>query len=255
MSAVFFGAENDDIPAPLPHWTQVIPEQYKPERVDLRQLGSWLSWSLGFFTEPVLQNPYLDVTLQHDVTAAHSAYQSGKAQSAGRGTFFAYIVWHLAKTLANHPSMNLRRIDDQWYLLHNPPIFVPVAIGGEERFRAMVLDDVYQQSYPDFVDNYLHQLQRVRQSTGKTGTSDVFRYAQLIGNLPYLRFSALTLHWRPDQMVGQSYFYFGQRYQQDDRLLIPLAAKLHHACTDPLMLNELLSDFAKRFSTPAAQPA
>jgi len=76
-----------------------------------------------------------------------------------------------------------------------------------------------------------------------------------MGNLPYLRFSALTLHWRPDQMVGQSYFYFGQRYPQEDRLMIPLAAKLHHACTDPLMLNELLSDFANRFSAKPSRSA
>ena len=118
----------------------------------------------------------------------------------------------------------------------------------------MVLDDVYQQSYPDFVDNYRRQLQQARQpEVEQANTSKVFRYAQFMGNLPYLRFSALTLHWRPDQMVGQSYFYFGQRYQQDDRLLIPLAAKLHHACTDPLVLNELLSDFAKRFSANSPQ--
>lgn len=230
----------------------MIPERYKPEPLSPEQQGSWLSWSLGFFTEPVLQNPYLDVTLQQDVTAAYSAYQAGKAQSAGRGTFFAYLVWHLAQTLATHPSMNLRWIDGQWYLLRNPPIFIPVAIGGEKRFRGMVLDDVYQQPYPDFLDNYLHQLQQARQAQDKADTSEIFRYAQFIGNLPYLRFSALTLHWRPDQMVGQSYFYFGQRYREDNRLLIPLAAKLHHACTDPLLLNELLNDFARRFSANAS---
>ena len=234
----------------------MIPERYKPERVDPEQLGAWLSWSLGFFTEPVLQNPYLDVTLQHDVTAAHAAYQASKGEFGERGTFFAYLVWQLAQTLAAHPSMNLRWVDGSWYLLRNPPIFIPVAIGGKERFRGMALDDVYQQRYPEFLDNYLHQLQQARQSEVKqASTSEVFRYAQFIGNLPYLRFSALTLHWRPDQMVGQSYFYFGQRYPQQDRLMIPLAAKLHHACTDPLMLNELLNDFANRFSARPSQSA
>lgn len=227
----------------------MIPERYKPERVDPEQLGGWLSWSLDFFTEPVLQNPYLDVTLQQNVTAAYAAYQASKDELAGQGTFFAYLVWHLAQTLAAHPSMNLRWIDGHWYLLRNPSIFIPVAIGGKERFRGMVLDDVYQQSYPDFVDNYARQLQQARQPEVRhNDTSEVFRYAQFMGNLPYLRFSGLTLHWRPDQMLGQSYFYFGQRYQEGDRLMIPLAAKLHHACTDPLMLNELLRDFANRFA-------
>ena len=90
----------------------MIPERYKPEPLSPEQQGSWLSWSLGFFTEPVLQNPYLDVTLQHDVTTAHAAYQAGKDELAGQGTFFAYLVWHLAQTLAAHPSMNLRWINE-----------------------------------------------------------------------------------------------------------------------------------------------
>ena len=229
-----------------------IPERYEPERVNPDDMGSWLRWSLGFFTEPVLQDPHLDVTVQQDVTAAYADYLSGKAQTNGQGTFFAYLVWHLAQTLASHPSLNLRWLDGAWYVLRNPPIYIPVAVGGEARFREIVLEDVYQQSYPDFLENYLRRLQEARQTDFKpANTSDVFRYAHFMGNLPYLRFTGLTLHWRSDQMVGQSFFYFGQRYSEGARLMVPLAVKLHHSCSDPLLLNALLDDFAGRFAEPA----
>lgn len=64
-----------------------IPARYQPEPVDLDQVGEWLRWSLGFFTEPVTQNPYLDVTLQWDVTLANAAYQRQKTRDQGQCTF------------------------------------------------------------------------------------------------------------------------------------------------------------------------
>lgn len=223
-----------------------IPEQYQPQRIDPQSLDGWLNWSLDFFSAPVLQNPYLDITLQLDVSEAYAGYQA--AQAGAGGTFFAYLVWHLAQALATEPSFNLRCVDGDWYTLRNPPIFIPVAVGGAARFRDIVLDDVYGQDYRQFLDNYLSKLSAARHpASAPTNTSDVLPYAHFVGNLPYLRFTGLTLHWRPDQMIGQSQFYFGQRYQEGSRLLIPFAAKLHHGCTDPLVLNELLLNFGRRF--------
>ena len=143
----------------------------------------------------------------------------------------------------------MRWINNAWYRLHNPPIFIPVAVGGSARFSEMLLENVYQQDYPTFLSQYLEQLQAARQPDSRPQiTSAEIQYAHFMGNLPYLRFTGLTLHWRPDQMIGQSYFYVGQRYRQADQLLIPLAAKLHHACTDPLVLNGMLADLGERFS-------
>ncbi len=227
------------------------PERYQPERIDPAKQGEWLAWSLNFFSEAILQNPHLDLTLQLDLTAAYSRYTVSR-KSCGEGTFFAYLVWHLAQTLAHHPSFNFRRIGDEWYLLHNPPIFIPVAIGGSTRFREIVLEDVYQQDYPTFLDNYLAKLAMARNNDKVICTSsDVFDYAHFMGNLPNLRFTGMTLHWRSDQMHGQSFFYFGQRYYQGDLLLMPLSVKLHHACTDFFVLNELIADFTSRWLTPS----
>ena len=229
----------------LKNMTELL-ERYRPELVDPETMGEWLRWSLDFFTQPVLQMPYLDITLQLDVTTEYQRYQAEK--SGAGASFFAFMLWHLAQTLAAEPSANLRLIDGKWYRLHNPPIFVPVALGGEARFGSLVLDDVYRQDYPEFLDNYQQRLAAVRAKRGEEPMSDlVFRCAHFIGNLPYLRFTGLNLHWRADQMVGQSCFYFGQRYAEGARLMQPLAAKLHHACMDPLILNNLITAFKQRF--------
>lgn len=266
-----------------------IPAAYGPEPIDPAALPGWLGWSLGFFSEPVLQNPHVDMTLQLDITRAWACYQQQplahlppplsppapsprpaptqppEADEAGgtgaeRVSFFAFFVWHLAQTLARHPSFNLRCVGGQWYVLRNPPIFVPVAVGGDVRFRSLLLEDVYQQDLPTFLAQYRQQLALARSPGGTPPLAEsAFGIAHFMGNLPQLRFSGLTLHWRADQSTGQSSFYVGQRYEEGEegkegkggkggkRMLMPLAVRLHHSCTDPLVLNELMADFNRRF--------
>lgn len=184
------------------------------------------------------------------MTLADATYRGKRRATTGGGSFFAFLVWRLAQTLSGHPAFNLRWVNHAWYRLHNPPIFIPVAVGGAVRFGEMVLENAYQQDYPTFLSHYLEQLRTARQPGSRPQlTSSEIQYAHFMGNLPYLRFTGLTLHWRPDQMIGQSYFYVGERYSQAEHLLIPLAVKLHHACTDPLVLNAVLSDFRERFSS------
>jgi chloramphenicol O-acetyltransferase type A len=223
----------------------IIPERYQPERLKPELREGWREWALEFFTEEgVTQSPYIDITLQLDVTAAYAGYQNQRVEGA---TFFAFLLWHLAQTLARYPDFNLRRVDGEWYQLHNPPIFVPVAVGGNIRFQEMVLEDVYRRAYSDFIAHYSASLHQARQGlASQKETSRYYYLAHMIGNLPTLQFSALTLHWR-EGIAGHTLFYFGKRYWNGGKLMIPLAAKLHHACTDPFMLDAVIQDFSARF--------
>jgi chloramphenicol O-acetyltransferase type A len=193
----------------------------------------------------VRQSPYIDITLQLDVTEAYAGYQARPVEGA---SFFAFLLWHLAQTLARYPDFNLRRVNGEWYQLHNPPIFVPVAVGGDLRFQEMVLEDVYRRDYADFIAQYRAALHRARRepASRQRETGRYFYLGHLIGNLPTLQFSALTLHWR-EGIAGHTAFYFGKRYWNGERLLMPFAAQLHHACTDPFLLDGLLQDFSGRF--------
>lgn len=226
---------------------QPIPPRFRPDPVDPASLPGWLGWSLDFFSDGSGLNPHVDVTLQLDVSAGWERHRAAQAAGRPAASFFAFLMWHLAQTLADHPSFNLRKVNGRWYRLGNPPLFTPVAVGGDARFQAMVLEDVYGQDYATFVAHYRDRLALARSPTDAPSSGrDIFTLAHSIANLPNLRFTGLTLHWRPDQMVGQSFFYFGQRYQDGVRMMIPLAVRLHHACTDPFVLDQLLADFSRR---------
>ena len=223
-----------------------IPDKYSPELIDARTKEGWLNWSLDFFTDPsILQVPYLDITIQLDVTSAFSAY---KAKKVDGSTFFAFLVWHLAQTLVAHPSFNMRFIENQWYILKNPPILIPVAVGGKERFCEVVLENVFKISYEEFVTQYRTKIAQARNGQGKRTDFQSFCLSISLGNLPNLQFTGLTLHWVREGMVGQPFFYFGKRYLERNSLFIPFAAKLHHACADPFVLDLFLQDFQKRFT-------
>lgn len=226
----------------------MIPERFQPEPLSAEIREGWLDWSLDFFgSGEERQDPHLDITVQLDVTEAYRQYLNVKHLG---GSFFACLLWRLAQVLARQPSFNLRRVDGTWYILHNPPVFVPVAVGGAQRFQEMLLEDVRLMNYAGFIRYYDAQLQKARAfQLNRSDAGRYFHFAHSIVNLPNLQFTGLTLHWKSQQMIGQSLFYFGKRYQRDDKLFIPMAAKLHHACTDLLVFDLLIQDYQREISS------
>lgn len=178
------------------------------------------------------------------MTEAYAIYK--KSEIAGL-TFFAFLVWHLAQTLQGHLSFKLRKLGEVWVVLDNAPIVIPVAVGGAARFSEVLIENAAHQSLLDMSLKYRNKLDAARRGEIFRMNPEVFLAACFVGNLPSLQFSALNLHWRKSMIQCQPAFYFGKRYAQGDRLFIPLAAKLHHACTDPYVFNALIEDFNRRF--------
>ncbi|GAB1392795.1 hypothetical protein MASR1M60_09580 [Rhodocyclaceae bacterium] len=204
----------------------------------------YLAWSLDFFTDSQAeQDPFLDITLQLDITDAYACY-TGQAVSGL--TFFSYLIWHLAHAIQGQISFKLRKVNDTWCVLENAPIVVPVAVGGETRFCELLLQNTCRQTLPEFALQYRDQLNTARTGGVPRMSPLTFYAATLMGNLPQIQFTAMNLHWRKSDIQCQPYFYFGQRYSLGERLMMPMAVKLHHACTDPLVLNALLEDFRRR---------
>jgi chloramphenicol O-acetyltransferase type A len=224
----------------------IIPNEYQPRLLDEKTKEGYLNWSLDFFTDPnIVQVPCIDITIQLDVTHAYKLYQENPIEGA---TFFSFLVWHLVQTLKDHFSFNLRRIENQWFILDNPPVMIPVAVGGKDRFCEMFLENIGEISYEDFVIQYRQQLDQIRNGKGKRAESETYLLSCFIGNLPNLQFTGLTLSWQNREIVGHPRFYFGKRYWQNKQLFIPFAAKLHHATTDPFVLDLLIQDFLQKFS-------
>ncbi|MBE9174344.1 hypothetical protein IQ225_01600 [Synechocystis salina LEGE 06155] len=222
-----------------------IPPRYQPRLLTAEEREGYLDWSLDFFTDDrLLQIPYIDLTLQLDVTNAYGVYQR---QRNGMGSFFAFLLWHWMHCLQGQWEFRLRYDNQQWYVLDNPPAMVSVAIGGKQRFSEMLLENVVQLSYKEFSELYSEKLAQIRAGYYQRAEYDTFCLACIFGNLPNLRFTALSVHYRRETIQGQPWFYFGQRYQHHDRLLIPLCFKIHHANTDPLVLDQAISQFQARF--------
>jgi chloramphenicol O-acetyltransferase len=215
--------------------------KYQLEILTEKRKEGYLNWSLDFFTNSdVLQVPYIDITIQLEVTQAYAIYQTKSKEGS---TFFAFLLWHFAQVLPRHPDFNFRLWQNQWYLVHNPPFVVPVAVGGKARFWEMVLENVRHLAYAQFVSYYRQQLNTIKEGFGSRADEMTFQISCLMGNLPNLQFTGLTLHWQQGSIIGQPMFYFGKRYWQENKLYIPFAAKLHHATTDPLVFDLLLQDF------------
>lgn len=224
----------------------LIPAKYESQLLDNKTKEGYLNWSLDFFTNPsILQVPYVDITLQLDITKAYQLYQSNLVDG---GTFFAFLLWNFAQILPRHPCFNLRLIENQWYIINNFSFVIPVAVGGNARFCEMILENVSKLSYVDFIQQYRQQLNNIRNGKGERPNHLNYLISCFFGNLPNLQFTGLTLHYQQTYIVGQPMFYFGKRYEQNHQLFIPFAAKLHHATTDPFVLDLLLKDFKNQFN-------
>jgi chloramphenicol O-acetyltransferase type A len=229
----------------------IIPSEYQPRLLDNSAKEGYLDWSLDFFTNPdISQVPYVDITIQLDVTNAYQSYQATPTTGA---TFFSFLIWHLLQSLKNHCGFNLRLVKNQWFVLDNPPVVIPVAVNGKDRFREMVLENISQSSYQEFIVQYRQKLDCIRNDRGQRTTPETFLLSCFLGNLPNLQFTGLTLHSQQTEITGQPHFYFGKRYWQNNQLFIPLAAKLHHASQDPWVLDLLIQDFLQRFADDARE--
>jgi chloramphenicol O-acetyltransferase len=225
----------------------IIPPQYQPRLLTQGEREGYLDWSLNFFTDPSLfQIPYLDLTLQLDVTHAYQTYQGEKTAGS---SFFSFLIWHWLQCLQSNWGFRLRYVDQKWYILDNPPVMVSVAIGGKERFAEMLLENTSQLAYADFIPLYRQTLDNIRSGNPQRADYQTFCLATIFGNLPNLQFSGLTIHYRRETIQGQPWFYFGKRYWVNDQLLIPLCVKMHHANSDPFVLDQLVAQFQSRFMT------
>lgn len=231
---------------------QELLQRYQAEPYEPSPQSSYEKWALSFFrdTRRVL-NPYIDITLQLDVSEARSFYERGHADAPG-ASFTAFLYWKLLSTLSHHPAFDLRCVEDRWYQLRNPPLFFPVAVGGPQRFAEVLIENVRGMEWREFVEQYRTAVDRARGGHSLKVSAEHFVVSTLIGNLPGLRFSGLSFS-TPDPAHGVHGFYFGQRYTEGERVLVPFAAMLHHANADPYVLEQLVRDFLARSSGTAPE--
>jgi len=210
--------------------------------------GNYQPWALDYFTNPdLIRVPYIDITIQLDISAAAEIWQ--KKLSGGKGTLTAWLTWNLMQTLKEFSCFQWRYINGQWFEVQNPPLFCPIVVDRSDRFANLVIENSFKMTWQEFAETWTDLKQRI-QSEGNFETSDaaVFGFSHLIGNLPHLHFTSLTLH-QPASFC-QHFFYFGaRRCDAQGVTLMPLAAKLHHSSGDPYVFQLLLKNYLQRLQS------
>ncbi|BDD11586.1 hypothetical protein FUAX_40180 (plasmid) [Fulvitalea axinellae] len=226
-------------------------EKYEGKELKEGDVSQYERWALDFFHQKeFVQEPILQMTLQLDITEAYRTY-SEKYKDNPDASFTAYITWYLIQTQAAHPYFRYRKIDGTWYIFANLPVFMPVAIGGEARFGQILLENPVKMTLNEFFASYRKDIDRAL--LGEVfETLDEWTWANshFVGNLPNLQFSGFQLH-TPKDKSGRPFFYFGKRYTQEGKTMIPMLLAFDHSNLDPFVISSFMEDFQKRIDTDA----
>jgi chloramphenicol O-acetyltransferase len=177
-------------------------ERYEALPLQRRDIsGSYQAWALDYFTNPELvPDPYIDITVQLDISPAVSLWQ--ERLSAGKGSLTAWLTWNLLQSLHEFPCFQWRFIEGQWFEVQNPPLFCPVAAETNDRFVNMVMENPFRMSWQEFEACWFDLKQRLlTEGRFDAGDASVFGFSHFIGNLPNLHFSSLVMH-QPASLAG-----------------------------------------------------
>lgn len=220
--------------------TQIL-SKYKGRTLKEEELSHYVNWAMDYFhDENHVTDPYLTMTLNLDLTQARSVYENSYKAVEG-ASFQAYLVWNLSRALQKEWTFSTRNIDGTWYLFNNLPIFTPIAVGGDLRFKDVIIENSTELSWIEFAQAYRNEINNENAQL-EILPQKVWALCPFIGNLPNMNFTSFQVH-RNRLKTGRPLFYFGKRVQTADSLFVPLSISIDHANADPFVLDRLISSF------------
>jgi chloramphenicol O-acetyltransferase len=212
----------------------------------MKGLSDYERWALKFFhNKKFTLDPYVNLTLQLDITDAEKRHEESCHNVAG-ASLTAYLHWHLIQAMKGHPCFFWRLINNKWYQFKNLPLSFLVIVGEKERYNELLIGDVCSMDWPSFCKAYRCKVDEAQ--SGRTGFTplpyDLWRLTIFIGNQPDLQFTALSPH-RQQDTSGRPVFYFGRRYRDGDKLFTPLLISFDHSTLDPYVIAEFLKDYQR----------
>lgn len=222
-------------------------ERYQGTKLNLNELSQYQQWAFNFFhNEEFVANPQISVTIQLDLEKPREVYERS-FQNTPAACFQGYLVWNLVKALSIEWTFGTRKINGEWYLFKNIPVFFPIAVGGENRFKNVIINDVILMDWPTFCRVYRESIENSKNDGGFVSEL-IWEISYFIGNLPYLNFTSLQIH-RGTQKSGRPLFYFGQRHTLYQKQTVPLSVTLDHSNADPYVLNQLMETYQGLLTT------
>lgn len=220
-------------------------EKYGGREVSREGLSGYKKWALDFFhRKEFITEPHLGLTLQTDISE-HETFYCQQRSNTNNGSFTAFLTYKAFHAVRKHRELNFRFLDGKWYEFASIPLYVPVAVPEPERFRSALLENVETLSLQSFFDVYTAQIKTVQDLPWERNEIDpfLFEISLFIGNLPKLQFTSLAPHQR-SLKTGAPLIYFGKRYRQDGKLLVPLFFGGDHSTFDPVILGHVLDEFS-----------
>ncbi|MCL3781484.1 hypothetical protein EMN47_13925 [Prolixibacteraceae bacterium JC049] len=220
-------------------------ERYNGRKLSEEERNTYEKWSLNFFHQTsIVQEPYLQMTLQVDISKALEIYNT-QYRSIEGASFTAYLMWHIVQAGKLHPYFRYRKIQDEWYIFDELPLYSPVAIGGDARFADLKLEPFVNTKLEEFFPIYRATQNKLFDDGVFTPLSPVYwQNAWFVGNLPNLQFTGFQLHSSAIKN-GRPFFYFGKRFRQDGKQMIPLLVAFDHSNIDPYVLSAFMADFQR----------
>jgi chloramphenicol O-acetyltransferase len=210
-----------------------ILKEFHGTELNLEKLSSYERWALTFFhNEEEILDPNLDLTLQFDITEADKAYHKKHCNING-SSFTAYLYWCMIHAMKKYPSFFWRAINKKWYHFKNLPLTFPIIVGGNERFNDILLRNVCGMDWREFCANYREAIDNARNK--KEGWMSI-------------QFASLNLH-KQKKKTGMPLLYFGRRYKENGKLLMPFLIHFDHSTLDPYVIDLFLKDFQKMFTS------
>lgn len=220
---------------------QTMLNTYQGELLSSHDLSFYERWAMDYFHDDQhVSDPYLSITLDLPLGAARDNYQN-HFQSAEGASFQGFLIWCLARALKSEWIFSTRNINGKWYRFDNLPIFCPIAVGGELRFKDVILENVTALSWPEFARYYRKSVD-CNDAKLEVLPQEVWALCPFIGNLPNMAFSSFQIH-RNKLKTGRPLFYFGQRKTINGEPSVPLSISFDHANSDPFVLDKLLATF------------
>jgi chloramphenicol O-acetyltransferase type A len=215
---------------------------YKGQILDLDILSRYDQASMSYFIDRnSVRQPRVNITMALDITNAYNAFQE---RARKRDTFTSYLTWGLLASVRLHPHFSWRNLAGKWYAFNDLPVFIPVATGlSDNRLASVIINHVCEMDWDTFSEKYQYEIENACHGWINP-FADILHWSvyYIVGNLPSIAFTSLTFHESGIE-TARPIFYFGRRYESQNKLFIPFAIQFHHATLDPILIDAFLADF------------
>ncbi len=186
-----------------------------------------------------LADPYWSITTALDCS---KTYWNSKHK--GQSFFLSYL--HRSLQALNQVEELRMRIVDKEVVCYDRVHASTTVLRPDETFGCCFMEFV--DDFAEFARNASAQVDKVMATTGMCLENDYRADQVYYSSIPWHRFSGLTFAKPINSSDSVPRITFGRTYEDDGKLLLPVAIQVHHGLADGLHVARFLEFFQQRLS-------